>query len=120
MSSSGQFQGGPPAAEMMGGGSRTRLSVVPRYGEADFSSSVAARPRIKVLVVGGQALFVDSLAIALGADPGIEIVGTETDPELAPARLRRVKADIVLLNQAFADRDCAALISRLRAEDHAL
>jgi len=105
---------------MMGGGGRTRLSVVPRYGETDFSSSVAARPQIKVLVVGGQPLFVNSLAIALGADPSIEIVGTESDPELAPARVRRVKAHVVLLNQAFADGDCAALISRLRAEDPAL
>jgi len=115
--SSGRYPGDRAGTQMASSGGRTRLSVEGRYAGDGFPPNGAPHRRIKVLVVGGQQLFADSLAIALGADPGIEIVGAEPDPHLAPARIRRTQPDVALLNHAPVDANCAEVISRLRAED---
>ena len=114
---SGRFPGTRSSAEIAGNGSRTRLSVVGRYTDDGFPPNGAPLAVIKVLVVGGQQLFADSLAIALGADPAIEVVGAEPDPQLAPARIRRTRPDVALLTHSLVDANCADVILRLRAED---
>jgi len=118
--SSGRFPGSHSNTDAASDGGRTRLSVVGRYPEEGFRPNGAPHSRVRVLVVGGQQLFADSLAIALGADPSIEIVGAETDPYLASARIRRTQPDVALLNHGLAGSNCADIISRLRAEDQDL
>ena len=117
--SSGRYRGTGPAAEVGSNGARSRLSVVPHAGDA-LSANRVRRQRIRVLVVGGHQLFADALAIVVGSDPSIEVVGTERDAEQAPARIRRTQPDVVLLNHFHEDSDCADVIARLRSEDDGL
>lgn len=114
---SGPSQSGSTSAELGGTATRARLSVVPHQFPTDEAhGNGASRPRIKVLVVGGHQLLADSLAIALASHPELEVVGTETDPGLAPVRIRRNEPDIILLNNFLASGDCAEIINRLRLE----
>jgi DNA-binding NarL/FixJ family response regulator len=114
---SGQSPGGPTG---IGGGgltARSRLAVVTRRVDSDdVHIHGATRRGVKVLVVGGHQLLADSLAIALSADPGLEVMGSETDPERALTRIRRVRPDVVLLNNSLGGSDCAEVICRLRTE----
>jgi DNA-binding NarL/FixJ family response regulator len=113
----GQYQRGPVNSEASGTATRARLSVVPHhYGAGDGQPNGVTDRRIKVLVVGGHQLLADSLAIALGAHPELDILGTVTDPDLAPPRIRRTEPDVVLLNHFLSNGDCATVINRLRSE----
>jgi DNA-binding NarL/FixJ family response regulator len=114
----GHFQGRPSSAELDGPAIRSRLSVVPDRFSSDANGHLngPAQRRVKVLVAGGDVLLADSLAIALGSHSDIEVVGTETDLNLAPNRVRRNDPDVVLLNNFVANRDCADVINRFRLQ----
>lgn len=114
---SGQFPDGPRSADATGQAGRGGLAVVPRrFDSGDMHPNSAPHARVKVLVVGGHQLLTDSLAIALGADPDLEIVGSETDPSRASTRIRGTQPDIVLLSNFIGNGDCAHVIGHLRAE----
>jgi chemotaxis receptor (MCP) glutamine deamidase CheD/DNA-binding NarL/FixJ family response regulator len=54
--------------------------------------------KIKVMIVDDQALVLDILAKGLARDPGIEIVGTATDGQLALNQVYRLKPDVIILD----------------------
>src|SRR5216110_2580507 len=117
----GETPGGPGRIESGGQTGRGRLAVVPRRVATDgMETNRAAQRQVRVLVVGGHQLLADSLAIALGADPGLDVVGTVTDAGLAPLKVRRERPDVVLLNNFLGDHACADLISRLRRDNPAV
>lgn len=107
---------GKPAGREATGASGSRLSVVPRFDANEIRTDGASRQRVKVLVVGGHQLLTDSLAIALGSHPDLDVVGTETDPARAPSRIRRTTPDVVLLNHFLASSGCADVINQVRSE----
>lgn len=114
---SGRFPGDPTSPEMHGPSGRARLAVVPtRFGSDVVRTNGAPRPRVKVLLVGGHQLLADSLAIALGSHPDLEVIGTATDPGMAPTMIRRAQPDVVVLNNFLGTSDCADVIRRLRSD----
>ncbi|AAS96074.1 protein-glutamate methylesterase/protein-glutamine glutaminase [Nitratidesulfovibrio vulgaris] len=56
-----------------------------------------ARP-CRVLIVDDSALVRQTLADLLSADPGIEVVGTASDPFVAAKRMEAVVPDVILLD----------------------
>ncbi len=57
-----------------------------------------ATKAIRVLIVDDQALVLDILAKGLAKDPGIEVVGTATDGQLALNQISRLKPDVIVLD----------------------
>jgi two-component system chemotaxis response regulator CheB len=58
----------------------------------------ATRPKIRVLVVDDSALVRQLLAEMLGADPGIEVVGTAQDAYMAREKIKRLNPDVLTLD----------------------
>lgn len=54
--------------------------------------------RIRVLLVDDQALFREALAILLGIDPGIEVVGEASDGEAALQVAQKLRPDVILMD----------------------
>jgi len=70
------------------------------------------RARTKVLLVLGSRLFAEALAVALGDDRELDIVGVLTDPDPVMAELRRTQPDVVLVDhQADGVRLAAAVVA---------
>ncbi|NLO19966.1 MAG: response regulator [Ignavibacteria bacterium] len=57
-----------------------------------------AKRKIKVLIVDDQVLVLDILAKGLSRDPGIEVVGTATDGQLALNQIPRIQPDVIVLD----------------------
>ncbi len=118
---SGQVPGGPTRSDSRGPTGRGRLAVVPsRFATDAVRQDVASRPRVKVLLVGGHQLLADSLASALGSHPDLDVIGTATDPGMAPTMIRRTQPDVVVLNNFLGTSDCADVIRRLRSDSPSL
>src|SRR5262249_40681794 len=66
-------------------------------------------------MVDDHALFRDSLARLLAADPEFVIVGIEGRGEAALAALERQKVDVLLLDYMLGDENAAGLVETLRA-----
>ena len=58
---------------------------------------MAARP-VRVLVVDDSALVRQLMSELLGADPGIEVVGTASDPYIARERIKQLSPDVLTLD----------------------
>ena len=56
-----------------------------------------ARP-VRVLVVDDSALVRQLMTELLGADPGIEVVGTASDPYIAGERIKQLSPDVLTLD----------------------
>lgn len=54
--------------------------------------------RIRVLVIDDSALVCDLLAKGLAADPGLEVVGTATDPYAATAKILELRPQVLTLD----------------------
>ncbi len=61
-------------------------------------SAHAAGPKIKVLVVEDSAVVREFLVHILGADPGIEVIGTANDGEQALAAVARQRPDVITMD----------------------
>ncbi|MEN1960655.1 chemotaxis response regulator protein-glutamate methylesterase [Luteimonas sp. MJ246] len=59
---------------------------------------MAARRPVRVLVVDDSALVRALMSELLGADPGIEVVGTASDPYIAREKIRRLSPDVLTLD----------------------
>ena len=56
-----------------------------------------ATPKARVLVVSPPSLFEEGIEGLLRQEPGLEIVGLETDPGQAIGRIREAHPDVVIL-----------------------
>jgi hypothetical protein len=55
------------------------------------------RPKARVFVISGPSLFEEGLEGLLCEEPGLEIVGRETDPHQAVRRIREDHPDVIVL-----------------------
>jgi DNA-binding NarL/FixJ family response regulator len=68
--------------------------------------------RTKVLLVLGSRLLAGALAVVLGDDRELDVVGVLTDPDLVMAELHRTRPDVVLVDhQADGVRLAAAVVA---------
>lgn len=68
---------------------------------------------IKVLVVDDMALIRDLLSQGLSADPGIEVVGTASDPYVAAKMIPQLKPDVLTLDVEMPRMDGVEFLRRL-------
>jgi DNA-binding NarL/FixJ family response regulator len=73
-------------------------------------------PRARVLVVSGLSLFGEGIEGLLRQEPGLEIVGLETDPGQAIGRIREAHPDVVILTDGQAAAGFAPELVRLVRE----
>jgi two-component system chemotaxis response regulator CheB len=57
-----------------------------------------SKPRIRVLIVDDSAVVRQALSEVLYADPGIEVIGTASDPFVAAERMREQVPDVITLD----------------------
>ncbi|MGA1998024.1 MAG: chemotaxis response regulator protein-glutamate methylesterase [Bryobacteraceae bacterium] len=57
-----------------------------------------SKPRIRVLIVDDSAVVRQALSEVLSADPGIEVIGTASDPFVAAERMREQVPDVITLD----------------------
>jgi len=55
------------------------------------------RQMARVFVISGSSLFENGLEVLLGEEPGLQIVGRETDPRQAAERIRECHPDVVVV-----------------------
>ena len=61
-----------------------------------------ARPKVRVLIVSQLSLFGEGVEGLLRQEPGLEIVGLETDPGQAIRRIKEAPPDVVILTDGEA------------------
>jgi two-component system chemotaxis response regulator CheB len=71
---------------------------------------------IRVLVVDASRLARKAISLALGADPGIQVVGEASDATEAIARIRALRPDLVTLAMAAATPDGLEAIETIMAQ----
>ncbi len=69
--------------------------------------------RVKVLVVDDSALVRQILAQGLALDPGIEVVGTASDPYIARDKIVRLRPDVLTLDVEMPRMDGVEFLRRL-------
>jgi len=75
-----------------------------------------ARPKARVFVVSQPSLFEDGIEELLRQEPGLEIVGRETDPAQAVERIKEAHPDVVILTDGEAATGLDAELLRLVRE----
>jgi hypothetical protein len=70
----------------------------------------------RVLVISGPSLFGNGIEALLGKDPGLEIVGRETDPRQAVERIRECHPDVVIVADGEGQTGLEAELLRLVRE----
>ncbi len=73
---------------------------------------MGAKP-VRVLIVDDSALVREILATGLNSDPGIEVVGTATDPFNARDKLLRLKPDVMTLDVEMPKMDGVEFLHQL-------
>ena len=74
----------------------------------------AARPgKIRVLVVDDSALVRKLLSEVLASDPGIEVVGTASDPFVARDKIKQLNPDVLTLDVEMPRMDGVTFLSNL-------
>ncbi|MEA2255662.1 MAG: hypothetical protein QOG35_1707 [Solirubrobacteraceae bacterium] len=71
---------------------------------------------IRVLVVDDHPVLRAGLEAVLRAEPGFSCVGTAADGAEMAAALRRMRPDVVVLDQRLGDEDGLVLCASLRAD----
>ena len=74
----------------------------------------APQPRVRVVIVDDHEVLASTLAMALGAEEGLDVVGTAGSLSSAQAVLHERLADVVLLDHRLPDGDGIAAIPRLQ------
>jgi len=69
--------------------------------------------RVRVLVVDDSALMRQVLTRALGADPGLEVVGAAPDPYVARDKIKALSPDVLTLDVEMPRMDGLAFLERL-------
>jgi len=73
-------------------------------------------PKARVLIVSELSLFGEGVEGLLRQEPGLEIVGLETDPEQAIGRVKEAHPDVVILTDGEAATGLDAELLRLVRE----
>jgi DNA-binding NarL/FixJ family response regulator len=60
------------------------------------------RPKARVFVISDLSLFGEGIEGLLGDEPGVEIVGRETDPRQAVKRIKEAHPDVIILTDGEA------------------
>jgi two-component system response regulator DevR len=74
----------------------------------------AAQPCVRVLIVDDHEVLASTLALALAAEEGLDVVGTAGSLASAQTVLHESRADVVLLDHRLPDGDGIAAIPRLQ------
>jgi two-component system chemotaxis response regulator CheB len=69
--------------------------------------------RIRVLIVDDSALMRQILSAILGADPGIEVVGTAPDPLVAREKIKALNPDVMTLDVEMPRMDGLAFLEKV-------
>ncbi|HWA61715.1 MAG TPA: chemotaxis response regulator protein-glutamate methylesterase [Caulobacteraceae bacterium] len=72
--------------------------------------------KVKVLIVDDSAAVRQTLAEVLGADPGIEVLGTASDPFVAARRIQSEMPDVVTLDVEMPRMDGITFLRRIMAQ----
>src|SRR5690606_38772619 len=68
-------------------------------------------PPVRVLIVDDSALVRAVMSELLGADPGIEVVGTASDPYIAREKIKRLAPDVLTLDVEMPRMDGLSFLS---------
>jgi hypothetical protein len=90
-------------------------SCTRRY-TGDMGTDGRARRRLRVLLVSELSLFGEGIEGVLRQEPGLEIVGRETDPEQAVRHIKESPPDVVILTDGDAATDLGWELLRLVRE----
>jgi two-component system, chemotaxis family, protein-glutamate methylesterase/glutaminase len=74
---------------------------------------VSTQPPIRVLIVDDSALMRALLSDLLGADPGIVVVGTASDPLIARDRIKALNPDVITLDVEMPRMDGIAFLEKI-------
>lgn len=74
------------------------------------------KPLIRVYLIGRQWLFTEPIATLLSARPGIDLVGSTTNPAEVFEVLRTQTIDVILIDANLDQDNAAQLTRRIRAE----
>ena len=72
--------------------------------------------KIKVMIVDDSAVVRQVVAQALAADPGIEVIGTASDPLFALERMRTIWPDILIIDIEMPRMDGITFLKKIMAE----
>ena len=72
--------------------------------------------KIKVLVVDDSALVRQTLQAVLSTDPGIEVVGTASDPYVAAQKINELQPDVLTLDVEMPRMDGITFLRKLMAQ----
>jgi DNA-binding NarL/FixJ family response regulator len=86
--------------------------------KGEIAAAVGERPqgRIKVLILEHHYLVAEALATVLGTDPGLDVVGAQTDPQLGLADVRRTRPNVLLMDYGLMPSGGAELTAAVRDE----
>lgn len=59
---------------------------------------MSIKRKIRVLVVDDSIIFRETIAKALSQDPGLEVVGTASDPFMARDKILELEPDVMILD----------------------
>ncbi len=68
---------------------------------------------VRVLIVDDSSLARNMLSKILGDDPGIEVVGTATDPYSARGKIKQLKPDVLTLDVQMPKMDGITFLENL-------
>ncbi len=95
---------------------RFARSQAPTADPGERPAVDAGPRRIRVLLVDSHQLLARALAIVLGADPDLEVVGAQRDATLAAECISRTRPDVVLVSYPMLLTEAAHLTELLRVE----
>jgi two-component system, chemotaxis family, protein-glutamate methylesterase/glutaminase len=73
-------------------------------------------PKIKVLVVDDSAVVRQTMTELLSSDPGIEVIGSASDPFMAAERLRSMVPDVITLDVEMPRMDGITFLHKLMSQ----
>lgn len=80
---------------------------------ADATGTTGSTRKVRVLIIDDSALVRNALAAGLSADPGIEVVGTASNPLIARDKILQLRPDVLTLDVEMPKMDGIEFLRRL-------